>query len=201
MDVIEHHLTKRASVGNHVDVVRTFGANVNVGCTHEREPIVDDRANRVTQIERLLPQPRHPAFGAREMQNVLDEVHQAPAFLHDHISRRSALAVAADAPEIERFGEQQDLRQWRPELVRHARDEISAQPRELVLATQLHHGDDDHRRREHEKSDEPRHTRLGNRSEREQFDGTRADRHMRRERPGLIERRRRRIGEPCTPRD
>ena len=100
------------------------------------------------QVERLRAEPRHPPLGAREVQNVLDEMHQPPAFLHDHICRACAARLRVRTrPRFECLGEEQDLRQRRAQLVRHARDEIGAQARQLVLAPQLQHGQHDHRRR------------------------------------------------------
>ena len=51
----------------------------------------------------------HLTLGPREVQDVLDEMHQAPAFLHDHTGRRVSLVVRSHAPEIQRLGEEKDL--------------------------------------------------------------------------------------------
>ena len=54
------------------------------------------------------------------------------------ISQRARAApLAPDAAEQQRLGEHAHLRERRAQLVRHAGDEVRAQPRELVLAAQL----------------------------------------------------------------
>ena len=63
-----------------------------------------------------------------------------------------------------------------------------AQPRQLVLAAQLHDRHDDHRRGERQQSDENGTRDLRNRAEREQLDRARPNRRVRGEAPDLLER-------------
>ena len=150
--------------------------------------------DRLIQVDRLGTQARHLPLGAREVQDVLDEVHQPAAFLDDHAGRGATLVVGAHAAEVERLGEEHDLRERRAQLVRDAGDEIRAQPRQLVLAPKLEHRQQHHRRRQREESDEDRHPRLGERAEREQLDGARPNRRVNGEAAHLLERDVGRIG-------
>jgi hypothetical protein len=60
-----------------------------------------------------------------------------PRLVHDRLHRELTIGVRANAPELERLTEQQNLRERRPQLVRHARREVRAKPRQLVLASEL----------------------------------------------------------------
>ena len=133
-------MSQRTSVGDGMHVGRELRVDRHVRRARERQPVVDDRLHRLVQVERLRSEARHASLGAREMENVLHEMHEAPAFLHDHVGRRASFLLRANASEVERFSKEQNLRQRRAQLVRHARDEIGSQPRQLVLAAQLHDG-------------------------------------------------------------
>ena len=78
----------------------------HVGGARERQPILDDRRDRLTQIERLRSEARHATLGAREMENVLHEMHEATAFLYDHVRRRVAFLLRPNAAEVERFSKE-----------------------------------------------------------------------------------------------
>ena len=105
-----------------VDTIPRLDANV--GCIGQRPPVVDDALNGGAEIERLRPEARHPALGTREVQDVLDEMHEATSFLHDDVGRRIPLGFRADAAKVQRFREKKDLRKRCSELVRNARDEV-----------------------------------------------------------------------------
>jgi hypothetical protein len=72
------------------------------------------------------------------VQHVVDHAHEAPRLVHDGFHREAPIGVGAHAAERQRLAEQQDLREWRSELVRHARREVRPQTCQLVLAPQLH---------------------------------------------------------------
>jgi hypothetical protein len=55
------------------------------------------------------------------------------------MSRRASRTMGARALEHQRFAEEQNLREGGPQLVRHARSEIGAQARKLMLASKLQH--------------------------------------------------------------
>ena len=95
VEQVEHHLPQRTAVGQRVHVGRVCRFDADVGGAGERNPILDDRGDRVTQVDRLRAQARHLPLGAREVENVLDQMHQPPSLLHDHARRGPPLLFAS----------------------------------------------------------------------------------------------------------
>src|SRR5687768_18299044 len=69
-------------------------------------------------------------------------MREASRLLIDDLQRAEPLLIAAHASQQQRFREHANLSEWRPQLVRYARNEVRPEARELALAAQLHHADD-----------------------------------------------------------
>ena len=122
----------------------TSGGTGSTSATTRRAP----RAPRAAGTPRRCAPPRPPtstgsravvvrAPRAREAQHVLDEVREARRLALDVVERPVALLLGGEAAEPQRLEVEAHLRERRAQLVRDARDEVGAQPRELALAPDL----------------------------------------------------------------
>src|SRR5206468_3406267 len=111
----------------------------------QRGEAVDHFAHERRERRGLRRDVRRLPLRAREVQQVLDQVREATRLLIDDREGTQPLLVGAHAPEHEGLGEHADLRERRPQFVRHAGDEIRAQARELRFAAQLNQGRPDQR--------------------------------------------------------
>ena len=125
---------------------------------------------------------------------------QPARFLIDDGQRAAPLLFGSHSSECQRFREHPNLREWRPQLVRDAGDEVGAQPGELRFAPQLEQRGADQGGGQSEHAEDQRQPRfrqppddqfIGDRSAqrrlREKIAHVGADRVARRERRGVLD--------------
>ncbi len=165
VEQVEEHLPHRAGIGGHDEVLRYLRSDRRATRRCERRKAVDHLLHQRRERSGLGRDVRRLPLRAREVQQVLDEMGQAPSLLVDDRQRAAALFVGSNPSECQGLREHADLREWRPELVRNARDEVGAQPGQLGLAAQLEQRSADQRRGQPQQAEDQRQPRLGQASD------------------------------------
>src|SRR6187551_3217376 len=155
VEEIEQDLPQRRRIhdAHHVALERRLHHDVSRPC--HRSERLDRLSHLRAQLDRDGRQSNRLTLCARELEDVLDEMRQTSRFLIDDLQRSQSLLLAPYATQQQRFREHANLRQWRAQLVRYARDEIRSKARQLALAPQLHDADrgETHTQREHPKQE------------------------------------------------
>jgi hypothetical protein len=136
VEQVQHDLPQRRGLGEDVHVVRHV----------DRDPRRSSVGHRLEHGDRLAELAaerasrecdRRRRAAPREAQHALDE-HGQPARLAVHDAREvSAFLGRPFAAVHQRLGERRHVGERRAQLVRHARDELRPQPRQLAPAAQL----------------------------------------------------------------
>ena len=90
------------------------------------------------------------------LQHVFDELRQSLRLLYDDGERPATLVGRAYPIEEQRLTEHSNLCHGRPQLVRHARNEVCAQTHQFTFAPQLKDSDNHQPCRQNEQSHEQR---------------------------------------------
>jgi len=136
---VEQHLPYAVGIRAHGDVVGPHDSDVRLRGLRLRAERVHDFAHERREWHRLSRKPRRAAAGgAPEEQDVLHELNQPPRFADDDVACIFDIATRANAAEPEGIAEQENLREWGPELVRDRGHELGAE------SCQLHRTPRDH---------------------------------------------------------
>ena len=133
-DQVQQHLLQPLGVREHVAMVERAAGDLDVDAPlgGERTGQVHDAGDGLADLDGLLREREPPGLDARDVEDLVDQLQQVPAALEDLLH---ALAVgSAVGLHLEELPEAEDRVERRPQLVAHAREELTLR---LVGAVRL----------------------------------------------------------------